>query len=100
MRTEGARRSPLRYAVIVAGLTLVGGGLWRLAATRPAPVDLDSQSAAVQERVGQAVRAAAAGLQPAASAAAAVPALHAAWKMGADRTTFQDLLENEDWWTP
>ncbi|HVR63607.1 MAG TPA: protein kinase [Polyangia bacterium] len=100
MRTDGARPSPLRYAVILAGLGLVGVGLWQLAARRPPPVDVESEAAEVRTRVEHALRAAAAGLEPAARTAAGLPELRSAWKMGADRTTFQDLIDNEDWWSP
>ncbi|HEY2899690.1 MAG TPA: serine/threonine-protein kinase [Polyangia bacterium] len=99
MKIDG-RRATLKYALLAAGLTTVAVGLWQFGSSRPALPDLIKAGAAIQDRVGQALDTAATGLLPAANAAAAVPELRSAWRMGADRTTFQDLLENEEWWTP
>ncbi|HEX3697058.1 MAG TPA: serine/threonine-protein kinase [Polyangia bacterium] len=99
MRTDG-RRATLKYTLLAAGLVMAAVGLWQFESSRPAPADLIKAGAAVRDRVEQALDTAAAGLVPAASAAAALPELRSAWKMGADRTTFQDLLENEEWWIP
>lgn len=68
------------------------------AAPPPAPVDLATPAAAAISRVEQALAAQARALEPAAAAAARTTELGAALEMGADHATFQDLLDNEDWW--
>jgi tRNA A-37 threonylcarbamoyl transferase component Bud32 len=100
MRTERARRAPLRLALVVTGLALVAAGVWRHQSMRPPAPDLSKVAAPLQARVAQAVAAEAAALEPQAAAAVAVTELRSAWKMRADRATFQDLLENEEWWAP
>lgn len=85
---------------MLAGVAIAAAGTWRYRAAEPAPADAAKAGAAVRERVARAVGAVAAGLEPQATAAAMVPELAAAWKMRADRTTFQDLFVNEEWWAP
>jgi hypothetical protein len=101
MRTDGESRSSggLRLALGVVGLAIIGVGAWRVVASRPAGPDL-SAAAPLKERITAALASAASALEPQATAAAALPELGAAWKMRADRATFQDLLENEEWWGP
>ena len=96
MKTSAA----LKVAFAVAGIALAGYGRWRLGTTGRAQPDLAATGGPLQERVAQAVSAAAAELEPEATKAAAIPELRAASKMGADQKTFQDLVENEEWWAP
>src|SRR4051794_37782259 len=102
MKTDAVRtrRSPVTAVVVVLGLAVAAGGAWVHRSAQPAPADLTTTAGPLRERVTQAVGAAAADLEGPARTAAAVPELRSAWKLGADRTTFQDLLENEDWWAP
>src|SRR5450432_129639 len=98
MRTDRSGRGSLRLVLVLAGVAIAAAGTWRYRAAEPAPTDAAKAGAAVRERVARAVGAVAAGLEPQATAAAMVPELAAAWKMRADRTTFQDLFVNEEWW--
>jgi tRNA A-37 threonylcarbamoyl transferase component Bud32 len=82
--------------VLGAGAGLAGVA-WRTRTQGAAPLPGPSADQA-HARIVQALGAEARGLEPAAAEAARVPELMAALKMGADRATAQDLLENEDWW--
>ena len=100
MKNEG-RRSPVAgWALMVAGSVVAVAGLaLRSGAPTPMP-DFGPQGHEAQLRIEQALVAQGRNLEPVAAEAARVPELVAALDMGADRATFQDLLENEDWWAP
>jgi Protein kinase domain len=100
MRTDRKRSALPGGSLLAIGLAVGAAGLaQRLTSHAQAP-DLAAPARQVQARVNEALGRAAAGLEPEAAKAGHIPALTAAWKMGADRTTLQDLLENEDWWVP
>jgi len=81
------------------GLIVGAAGVVLRARNQGTPPPLDAAAEAAHGRVEQALRAQARALEPSAAEAARVPELVAALKMGADRVTAQDLLENEDWWS-
>jgi tRNA A-37 threonylcarbamoyl transferase component Bud32 len=64
------------------------------------PVDLTQPARQAHERIERALASQARELEAKVVAAARIPELVAALNMGADRATFQDLLETEDWWGP
>jgi hypothetical protein len=99
MRTDG-RRSVLPWALLIVGAAAAAIGTGAILRERDARPDPTPAARDLKARVEPALSAAAAALEPHASRGAAVPELQAAWKMRADRATFQDLLENEDWWAP
>jgi len=99
MRTKSARPSPIGWALILIGLIVGAAGLVLRARSHSAPPPLDAAADAAHGRVEQALDTQARSLEPSAVEAARVPELVAALKMGADRVTAQDLLENEDWWS-
>jgi hypothetical protein len=107
--SEGVSRSPAGRAALWVALALVllGGALAATtggpavrARLHPPPVDLRTPAEAIHVQVDQALRARARALEPRAADAAAVPELVAALDLGADAHTFEDLLDNEDWWAP
>jgi len=99
MKTRSARPSPIGWALILIGLIVGAAGVVLRARNQGTPPPLDAAAEAAHGRVEQALRAQARALEPSAAEAARVPELVAALKMGADRVTAQDLLENEDWWS-
>src|SRR3954464_6960698 len=99
MRTRSALPSRIGSALILIGLIVGAAGVVLRARTHNTPPALDGAADAAHARVEQALRAQARALEPSAAEAARVPELLAALKMGADRVTAQDLLENEDWWS-
>jgi DNA-binding transcriptional regulator YbjK len=100
MTNDRRRSGALGWVLLVAGLgAMAAGAAWR-ATTRPPGPDLVASGAAAHVRIEEALASQARALEPAASAATVIPALIAALDMGADRDTFQDLLENEEWWAP
>ena len=100
MKNEGRRSPVVGWALMVTGSVMAVAGLaWRSSAQAPI-LDFGPQSQEAHVRIEQALAAEARALEPTAVQAARLPELVAALDMGADRTTFQDLLENEDWWAP
>jgi len=98
--TEARRSGPWGAVALVAGLAAMGGGAaWR-AAARPSAPPLGPAAAAARGRIDMALASQARALEADASNATRIPELQAALNMGADRDTFQDLLENEEWWAP
>jgi hypothetical protein len=100
VRDRGAGRRAIGWSLLVLGLGAVGAGAARRALHAEAKADPAPVARELEQRVGQALAAAAAAVEAPAQEAAAVHELGAARKMGADRTTFRDLLENEEWWAP
>jgi hypothetical protein len=91
--------------LIVLGLLLVVTGA--LARTHTfgggAAAGNDDQRAAataLRSRMDQALASAARALEPKAMNAARLPEIVSALDLDADPHTFEDLLENEDWWAP
>ena len=99
MKTKSARPSPVGWALILIGLIVGAAGVVLRTRTQGAAPPLDAVTAAAHGRIEQALRAQARALEPAVSEASRIPELMASLKMGADRVTTQDLLENEDWWS-
>src|SRR5438552_53594 len=100
MTNERRRAGALGWVLLLVGLAaMAAGAAWRSAARPPGP-DLTSSAVAARARIDQVLASQARALEPTASAATLIPALVAALNMGADRNTFQDLLENEEWWAP
>ncbi|HMF39496.1 MAG TPA: serine/threonine-protein kinase [Polyangia bacterium] len=62
--------------------------------------DLRAAATALRPRVEQALTGAARSLEPKAMTAARLPEIVSALDLDADPHTFEDLLENEDWWAP
>ena len=98
MNTERKRRFRLAATLVGAGMLLGAGGLALRSVARVPISDLGPPTEEARARIDQALAAEARALEPAAVEAAHVPELTAALDMGADRTTYQDLLDNEDWW--
>jgi hypothetical protein len=88
--------------LLVVGLLMIATGV--VARTHSAGggggEDLRAASTALRARVDQAVAGAARALEPKATAAARLPEIVSALDLEADPHTFEDLLENEDWWAP
>src|SRR4051794_15721836 len=100
MRTSG-RQSPLVGGSLLAiGLALLVVGAVRREATRAPAPHLTAPAEQLRKRIDGALAASSARLEPDAAKAARIPALGAAWKMGADAATYQDLVDNEEWWAP
>src|SRR5262249_16658158 len=62
--------------------------------------DLRPAATALRPRGDQALTTGARSLEPKARTAARLPEIVAAPDLDADPHTFEDLLENEDWWAP
>jgi len=62
--------------------------------------DLRASATALRGRIDQALTVAARSLEPKAMTAARLPEIVSALDLDADPHTFEDLLENEDWWAP
>src|SRR4051794_10472354 len=91
--------------LLVLGLLLIVTGV--IAGTRlfganggNGTVDQRATSIALRGRAEQALTTAARGLEPKALAASRLPAIVSGLDLDADVHTFEDLLENEDWWAP
>src|SRR4051812_19775020 len=102
-------RAPARGAgvigalLLVVGLLLIATGV--IARTRvfgasggSARVDQRATATALRGRAEQALTTAARALEPKAMAASRLPEIVSALDLDADVHTFEDLLENEDWW--
>jgi len=100
MRTNGAKGALLGWVAAVLGVGLLGTGFFLRSSMRAPPVDLTQPARQAHERIERTFASQARELEPKVVEAARVPELVAALNMGADRTTFQDLLETEDWWGP
>ncbi|HEY8923444.1 MAG TPA: serine/threonine-protein kinase [Polyangia bacterium] len=103
MRTDGPPASRwLGLALVVIGVGLAAGGAYVRTSSReaasPPPIDTERVSSEARARVEQALGSGARAFEPTAASAARIPELIAALNMGADRATFQDLLESEEWW--
>src|SRR4051794_4415663 len=102
MRTDGRAASRwLGLALVAVGGVLAAGGAYVRASSRetqPPPLDAERVTGEVRARVEQALGSSARALESTAASAARIPELIAALNMGADRATFQDLLDSEAWW--
>jgi hypothetical protein len=108
----GSRQKPARVPsrgagvlgalLLAVGLLLVVTGV--VARTRAfggnANDDQRVGATALRSRAEQALTAAARALEPKAMSAARLPAIVSGLDLDADVHTFEDLLENEDWWAP
>ena len=88
--------------LLVAGLVLVATGVVALVngAAAGGDDDLGVAAAALRARVELGVANAARALEPKAASAARLPEIASGLDLDADAHTFEDLLENEDWWAP
>jgi len=103
-----AARAPARGVSVVGALLLVVGLL--LIATGvfaqthslggPGNDEVRATAAALRGRVDQALAGATRVLEPKAMAAARLPEIVSGLDLDADAHTFEDLLQNEDWWAP
>jgi len=102
MKTDGPAASRwLGLALVVIGVGLAAGGAYVRTTSRetpPPPIDAERVSGEARARIEQALGSGARAFEPAAASAARITELIAALNMGADRATFQDLLESEEWW--
>jgi tRNA A-37 threonylcarbamoyl transferase component Bud32 len=96
MRTNEANL--LGWITAAAGVGLLGAGILLRSSAHDPLVDLTQPARQAHERIERTLSSQARELEPKVVEAARVPELVAALNMGADRTTFQDLLETEDWW--
>ena len=62
--------------------------------------DLGAAATALRARIELGVANAARALEPKAASAARLPEIASGLDLDADAHTFEDLLENEDWWAP
>ena len=89
--------------LLVVGLLLIATGVSRGRIRRGGGSGDEDQRAtatALRARVEQALATAARALEPKAMAAARLPEIVSGLDLDADAHTFEDLLENEDWWAP
>src|SRR6185369_708978 len=103
-----APREPSRGAgvlgalLIVVGLLMIATGVFArthtLGGGGTSNEDLRASATALRGRVDQAMATAVRGLEPKAMTAARLPEIVSALDLDADPHTFEDLLENEDWW--
>jgi serine/threonine-protein kinase len=90
-------------ALVLVGLGLAGGGLYlrgHRAPEAPSSDALKATAATVHARLDEALKAAGSAIESKAAAAAHLPEIASALDLDADSHTFEDLLSNEDWWTP
>ena len=110
-RTQKQARAPTRGAgvlgalLLVVGLLLIVTGV--IARTRVFGAsggsgngDQRATATALRARAEQALTTAARALEPKAMAASRLPEIVSGLDLDADVHTFEDLLENEDWWAP
>ena len=100
MRTNGTRRALRGWVTAAAGVGLVGAGFAARSGVHAPPVDLTQPARQARDRIERTLASQARELEPKVVDAARIPELVAALNMGADKATFQDLLETEDWWGP
>ena len=100
MRSEAKGRAGAGWFLVVAGVLVASGGaLMRARARTPLP-ELTGAGAEARKRIEQALAGQARALEPKAAAGGRIRELQAALDMSVDRATCQDLLENEEWWSP
>ena len=97
---SGTRRVAGIGLAIVGLVLAVTGVAGRLEHRPGGDVDLGRSAANAEARSTEALSLEARNLEASATGAARVPELAAAVNMGADRRTYEDLLENEEWWAP
>jgi len=103
-----AARVPARGAsvvgalLLVVGLLLIATGVFARTHSFAGVGNDDGRvtAAALRGRVEQALASAARVLEPKAMAAARLPEIVSGLDLDADAHTFEDLLQNEDWWAP
>jgi len=100
MRTSGTKGSWFAWLAVAAGLGLAIVGSAMRSSVHAPPVDLSQPARQARERIERTLASQARELEAKVVEAARIPELIAALNMGADRATFQDLLETEDWWGP
>ena len=88
--------------LLVVGLLLIATGVFARthAIGGGGTEDARATATALRGRVDQALAGAARVLEPKALAAARLPEIVSGLDLDADAHTFEDLLENEDWWAP
>src|SRR5262245_24715279 len=88
--------------LLVAGLVLIATGVVAVvhAAEAGGADDLRTAAATLRGRIDLAVAGVARALEPKAASAARLPEIASGLDLDADAHTFEDLLENEDWWAP
>jgi len=106
-RAPAAARVPARGAsvvgalLLVVGLLLIATGVFaRTHSLGGGNDDGRVTAAALRGRVEQALASATRVLEPKAMAAARLPEIVSGLDLDADAHTFEDLLQNEDWWAP
>jgi len=103
VRTRGA--GVLSALLLVVGVLLIATGVFARTHSFGESIgasseDLRASATALHSRIDQALATAARALEPKATAAARLPEIVSALDLDADPHTFEDLLENEDWWAP
>jgi protein kinase-like protein len=106
-RPPAQERQPTRGGGVIGALLLVVGLLLiatgvvaRTHSIGGGGEDLRATATALRGRVDQALAGAARALEPKATAAARLSEIVSGLDLDADAHTFEDLLENEDWWAP
>src|SRR5262245_873054 len=92
----------LGAATIVVGLLLIATAMFLRAHAAPGAVDEQQRgaAAALRARLDLALQSATRALEPKATAASRLSEIVSGLDLEADPHTFEDLLENEDWWAP
>src|SRR5262249_9775175 len=102
VRASGA--GVLGALLLVVGVLLIATGVFArthsFGESGASSEDLRASATALRSRIDQALSTAARALEPKATAAARLPEIVSALDLDADPHTFEDLLENEDWWAP
>jgi hypothetical protein len=99
-----AARARVRAAgalLLVVGVLMIATGVVaRSHSIGGGAEDLRARATALRARLDQALAGAARATEPKATAAARLPEIASGLDLDADAHTFQDLLQNEDWWAP
>jgi Protein kinase domain len=87
--------------LLVVGLLLIATGIIaRTHSVGGGGDDTRAAATALRGRIDEAIAGVARGLEPKAMTAARLPEIVSGLDLDADAHTFEDLLENEDWWAP
>jgi tRNA A-37 threonylcarbamoyl transferase component Bud32 len=92
------RRSPVPFVLFALALGASGLGIWVKSAATPAGPVLDEAGKLARAHAQQAIEGFVRGLEPHAIAAAGVEKILNAVDDHVNEQTFQDLLDDEEWW--
>jgi serine/threonine-protein kinase len=101
MSSPALRRGFAVVAIVSGVLLVVTALLTRNGRVHPGPGDEQrGAAAALRARLDQALQSATRAYEPKATTAARLSEIVSGLDLDADPHTFEDLLENEDWWAP